>query len=341
MKVSEFEYSLPRELIAQEPAEPRDSSRLLVLHRGSGAIEHRTFTDIPGYLRAGDCLVLNDTRVIRARLLGRRSTGGRVEVFLLREVGDDWWEALVKPGGRVRPGTAVVFGGGILRAEIAGDTEFGGRLVRLTSTGCTVRHAIDRVGLVPLPPYIRRPVEDAERYQTVYAREEGSVAAPTAGLHFTPRLLDRLRAAGVGTVFITLHVGLGTFRPVQVEDVEGHRMHEEYYSVSAEAAADINRAVSAGGRVVAVGTTVVRTLETVAGEGGMVRPGGGWTGVFIAPGYALRVVSALVTNFHLPRSTLLMLVSAFAGRENVLRAYEEAVRLRYRFYSFGDAMLIV
>ena len=341
MRVSDFEYNLPRGLIAQAPVEPRDSSRLLVLRRDSGVIEHAVFSDIPGYLRAGDCLVVNDTRVIRARLLGRRETGGSVEVFLLRSLDGGLWEALVRPGKRVRPGARLFFGDGSLEAMVEGATDFGGRTVRLFAAGGDVRSAIERAGSVPLPPYIHEGIRDPERYQTVYAAREGSVAAPTAGLHFTPELLDRIRAAGVVVASLTLHVGLGTFRPVQAENVEEHEMHAEYYSLDEEAAGAINAAHSRGDRVIAVGTTAVRTIETCALPDGRVIPGSGWTRMFIFPGYEFRTVSALVTNFHLPRSTLLMLVCAFGGRENVMRAYEEAVRTGYRFYSFGDAMLII
>ncbi|NPV71592.1 MAG: tRNA preQ1(34) S-adenosylmethionine ribosyltransferase-isomerase QueA [Firmicutes bacterium] len=341
MRVSDFDYSLPRELIAQEPVEPRDASRLLVLHRDSGVMEHRNFRDILRYLRKGDCLVLNDTKVIRARLMGRKPTGGLVEVFLLRDTGDDVWEARVRPGKRLGLGTRVVFGDGDLQAEVVDRTEFGGRLVKLFTPGGRVREAIERVGTVPLPPYIHRPVHDAGRYQTVYAREDGSVAAPTAGLHFTPSLLEDVEGMGVRVAYVTLHVGLGTFRPVQVDEVEEHRMHAEHYSVPAPAAALINGTVAQGGRVIAVGTTVVRTLESVAPGEGRVNARDGWTSAFIYPGYEFKVVSALVTNFHLPKSTLLMLVSAFAGTQSVLHAYAEAVRRRYRFYSFGDAMLVI
>lgn len=314
---------------------------MLVLGRRSGVTEHTVFSDIPRYLRAGDCLVLNDTRVIRARLLGRKETGGAVEVFLLRRVEGDLWEALVRPGKRVRPGMRVLFGDGGLEAVIEGVTPFGGRTVRLRATDGDARSAIERFGSVPLPPYIHGVIQDPERYQTVYADEEGSVAAPTAGLHFTPELLERIRGSGVAVASLTLHVGLGTFRPVQAENVEEHEMHAEYYSLDERAAGAINAARSSGGRVVAVGTTAVRTLETCAGPDGRVVAASGWTRIFIYPGYEFRSVSALVTNFHLPRSTLLMLVCAFAGTRNVLQAYAEAVEMKYRFYSFGDAMLII
>lgn len=341
VKVAEFDYSLPEELIAQVPVEPRDSSRLLVMRRDSGDTEHTVFREIPRYLREGDLLVLNNTRVIRARLLGHKETGGSVEVFLLRRLEGDLWEVLVRPGKRLRPGARVSFAGGELQAIVEDVTGFGGRTVRLIARNGDVRSAIERTGHVPLPPYIHRGIEDPGRYQTVYASEEGSVAAPTAGLHFTTGLLDRVRSSGISTVFLTLHVGLGTFRPVQVEDVEEHEMHAEYYSIGDEATRAINETRSRGGRVVAVGTTAVRTLETAAGADGLVSAGSGWTRMFIYPGYRFKVISGLVTNFHLPRSTLLMLVCAFGGTGNVLRAYAEAVRMRYRFYSFGDAMLVI
>ncbi|MGE5509189.1 MAG: tRNA preQ1(34) S-adenosylmethionine ribosyltransferase-isomerase QueA [Chitinophagales bacterium] len=342
MRVADFDYELPPELIAQTPAEPRDSSRLLVLDRRTGAVEHRHFYDLPRFLSAGDLLVTNDTRVIRARLFGRKAEGGgKVEVFLLRPLSGSEWEALVRPGRRVRRGTALVFGEGELTAQVTGEGPAGKRTVRFAGAG-DLRATLDRLGQVPLPPYITTPLSDGERYQTVYAEREGSVAAPTAGLHFTPELLERLAAQGVGRASVTLHVGLGTFRPVEVEEVEAHEMHSEYYEVSAETAERIRAARRSGGRVVAVGTTSCRTLETVAAlGGGEMVAGSGWTDIFIYPGYRFRAIDALVTNFHLPRSTLLMLVSAFAGRELIFRAYEEAIRERYRFYSFGDAMLIL
>jgi S-adenosylmethionine:tRNA ribosyltransferase-isomerase len=338
VKVSEFDYFLPRELVAQVPVEPRDASRLLVLCRRSGDIEHARFEDLPRYLDQGDCLVLNDTRVLRARLLGVKETGGAAEVFLLRKIDGDVWEALVRPGKRVKPGSVVEFGG--LRALVVDRTGFGGRIVKLVADDGDVQGAIEQVGRVPLPPYIGTEIRDPERYQTVYASSTGSVAAPTAGLHFTEALLDRLRRAGVWTVFVTLHVGLGTFQPVKADEVESHRMHPEYFSITAEAAGTIERARTAGGRVIAVGTTSVRALESAADADGGLTAAAGWTSLFIYPGYRFRVVSALLTNFHLPRSTLLMLACAFGGTGNVLRAYREAVRLGYRFYSFGDAMLI-
>lgn len=341
MKVADFDFELPPERIAQTPIEPRDASRLMVLHRDSGELEHRIFRDLPRYLRTGDALVLNDTRVIPARLIGEREgTGGRVEVLLLHPTGPDTWETLVRPGRKARPGQRLLFGGGRLRAEVQGLTPAGGRAVRFTYEG-RFEDVLEELGRVPLPPYIRTELEDPGRYQTVYARDPGSAAAPTAGLHFTPRLLEEIAGLGVEIVYLTLHVGLGTFRPVQVEDVEEHVMHAEYYRVTEEAAARLNAARARGGRIIPVGTTALRTLETVADEAGVIRPGSGWTDIFIYPGYRFKATDALVTNFHLPRSTLLMLVSALAGRERILAAYREAVRLGYRFFSFGDAMLIL
>ncbi|GFN23194.1 tRNA preQ1(34) S-adenosylmethionine ribosyltransferase-isomerase QueA [Thermanaeromonas sp. C210] len=341
MRVEEFDYYLPPELIAQEPVEPRDSSRLLVLHRRDGRLEHRRFYDLPQYLEKGDILVLNDTRVIPARLFGRKAgTGGRVEVLLLSPLGGDRWETLVRPGRRVPPGTRLIFGQGELEARVLSTTDEGGRVLEFAYRG-SWEDILARLGRVPLPPYIRRELPDPERYQTVYARHPGSAAAPTAGLHFTPRLLEKIREKGVEVASILLHVGLGTFRPVKEETVEKHRMHAEYYIVLPETAEAINKARARGGRVVAVGTTVVRTLETVATPEGRISPGEGYTDLFIYPGYSFKAVDCLITNFHLPRSTLLMLVSAFAGREKILQAYRVAVEEGYRFFSFGDAMLIL
>ncbi|MGE5554404.1 MAG: tRNA preQ1(34) S-adenosylmethionine ribosyltransferase-isomerase QueA [Betaproteobacteria bacterium] len=347
MLVSDFDYCLPPELIAQTPAEPRDASRLLVLERSTGQLRHRIFREIGEFLRPGDLLVLNDTRVIRARLFGRKEpSGGRVEVFLLRRLAgeNETWECLVRPGRRIRQGARLVFGEGELRGTVVGEEAEGKRLITFASPDHEPAAWLERLGEVPLPPYITQPLADGERYQTVYARHRGSVAAPTAGLHFTPELLETLEAQGVRRALLTLHVGLGTFRPVQAEKVEEHVMHSEYYELPAETAGAVNAARRAGNRVVAVGTTVCRTLETAAraasGTGG-ITASEGWTDLFIYPGYRFRVVDVLLTNFHLPRSTLLMLVSAFAGRDLVLRAYEEAIRERYRFYSFGDAMLIL
>jgi S-adenosylmethionine:tRNA ribosyltransferase-isomerase len=343
VKTSDFDYELPRELIAQYPAERRDESRLLVLRRDTGGIEHRAFRDILRYLAARDVLVLNESRVFPARFLGvKRGTGGRVEMFLLRELSPFRWEVLVKPGVRVREGAVLEFGGGRMSARVVRELQGGRREVELALAG-DVHRAIEEYGRVPLPPYIDREPEpaDSDRYQTVYARVDGAVAAPTAGLHFTEPLLAELSSRGVAAARVVLHVGLGTFRPISVEDPEAHEMEEERYEISTDAAGTINAARASGGRVVAVGTTSVRVLETVADADGRVRPGEGATRLFIRPPHAFRCVDVLLTNFHLPRSTLLMLVSAFAGREAVLAAYREAIREGYRFYSYGDAMLVI
>lgn len=349
MRLEDFDYELPPELIAQAPVEPRDASRLLVVHREGGRLEHRHFRDLPEYLRAGDVLVRNVTRVLRARLVGRRPGGGTAELLLLEPRPDGTWEALGRPARRLRPGTAVRVppaeassGGGELVAAVTAVLGGGRVVVRLEAEG-PLDAALEQYGQVPLPPYIRRPLADPGRYQTIYAAQPGSVAAPTAGLHFTPAVLERLQARGVTVADVTLHVGLGTFEPVRVPDVERHRMHAERYEVPVATAEAIARARTVGGRTVAVGTTVTRTLEATADpeQPGLVRPGSGRTELFIRPGHRWRVVDLLLTNFHLPRSTLLMLVCAFAGRELVLRAYREAVREGYRFYSFGDAMLLL
>ena len=332
-------YDLPEERIAQTPVEPRDHSRLMVLHRDTDQIEHRHFYDVIDYLNPGDVLVINETRVIPARLFGERAGGGACEVLLLRQLGPKRWETLVKPGKKLKPGAEITFGGGRLRARIAETTDVGGRIVDFDCDG-TFEAALDELGEMPLPPYIHERLEDKERYQTVYAKQEGSAAAPTAGLHFTPELLDRIREKGVDVVPVLLHVGLGTFRPVKTENVEEHEMHSEYFEVTEEAAARINAARERGGRVVAVGTTSVRTLESAA-ENGVLLPKRGETSIFIKPGYRFQMVDALITNFHLPGSTLVMLVSALYDREKILAAYEEAVRDGYRFFSFGDAMLIL
>ena len=332
-------YDLPEERIAQTPVEPRDHSRLMVLHRDTDQIEHRRFYDVIDYLNPGDVLVINETRVIPSRLFGERAGGGACEVLLLRQLGPKRWETLVKPGKKLKPGAEITFGGGRLRARIAETTDVGGRIVDFDCDG-TFEAALDELGEMPLPPYIHERLEDKERYQTVYAKQEGSAAAPTAGLHFTPELLDRIREKGVDVVPVLLHVGLGTFRPVKTENVEEHEMHSEYFEVTAEAAARINAARERGGRVVAVGTTSVRTLESAA-ENGVLLPRRGETSIFIKPGYRFQMVDALITNFHLPGSTLVMLVSALYDREKILAAYEEAVRDEYRFFSFGDAMLIL
>ena len=338
MRLADFDYPLPKDLIAQQPVSPRDASRLLVVERASGRLMHRTFREIVDYLHDGDVLVVNDTRVLPARLRGRRAgTGGAVELLLLRPSENGAWEALVRPGRRVRDGTIVEVGAGATPVRIGARLPDGRRMISLPSGG-EMMDLLRRAGEVPLPPYIKRTPDDPEAYQTVYAREDGAVAAPTAGLHFTPELLEQLRQRGVGVVTLTLHVGLGTFQPVTVDDIRQHRMEVEHYTIPPQAAAAIN---DRRGRLVAVGTTTVRALETAPGAGGRVSAGSGWTDLFIYPGFAFRAVEALVTNFHLPRTTLLMLVCAFAGRELVLRAYEEAIRERYRFYSFGDAMLIL
>lgn len=341
LKKSDFFFELPKELIAQDPLEERSSSRLLVLDKESGRVSHHVFRELPDYLRPGDCLVLNNTKVIPARLLGEREgTGGRVEVLLLKRREGDVWETLVKPGKKCRPGSRFLFGGGLLRAEVLKTVEEGNRLIRFFYDGI-FEEVLDRLGEMPLPPYITHKLKDKDRYQTVYARYEGSAAAPTAGLHFTRELLGRIEEMGVRIAYVTLHVGLGTFRPVKEENVLDHHMHSEYYQVTEEAADLINRTRQEGGRVFCVGTTSCRTVESAADESGNVRAGCGSTDIFIYPGYRFKVLDALVTNFHLPESTLVMLVSALAGREQVLHAYEEAIRERYRFFSFGDAMLIV
>ena len=338
---SDFSFELPRELIAQDPLEERTSSRLLVLDRHSGAVSHHVFREIGDFLRPGDCLVLNNTKVIPARLLGEREgTGAHVELLLLKRRSGDVWETLVRPGKKCRPGTVLTFGDGLLKAEILETVEEGNRLVRFIYEGI-FEEALDRLGEMPLPPYITHKLQDRNRYQTVYAKYEGSAAAPTAGLHFTEELLESLEAKGIRLAYVTLHVGLGTFRPVKEENVLDHHMHSEYFQVPEETAALINRTRAEGGRILCVGTTSCRTVESAAGEDGQVRACSGNTDIFIYPGYRFRVLDGLITNFHLPESTLIMLVSALAGRENVLRAYEEAVRERYRFFSFGDAMLVV
>ena len=340
LKTSDYFYELPPELIAQDPLEDRSSSRLMVLDQKTGAVSHHVFREIPSFLRPGDCLVLNNTRVIPARLMGvREETGGAVEVLLLKRRTGDVWECLVKPGKKARPGTRLAFGDGLLHAQVEDVVEDGNRLIRFFYDGIW-EEVLDRLGEMPLPPYITHKLQDKNRYQTVYARFDGSAAAPTAGLHFTPELLDQIQGMGVELAYVTLHVGLGTFRPVKVENVKEHHMHSEYYQVSTEAAEKINRTKKNGGRVICVGTTSCRTVESAADENGQVEAGCGDTDIFIYPGYRFKVLDALITNFHLPESTLVMLVSALAGREHVLAAYEEAVKERYRFFSFGDAMLI-
>ena len=340
LKKSDFFFSLPQELIAQDPLADRSASRLLVLHKDSGKTEHRVFKDITTYLHKGDCLVLNKTRVIPARLIGKKEeTGAAVELLLLKRREKDVWETLVRPGKKCRQGARLVFGEGLLRAEILKTVEEGNRLVRFSYDGI-FEEVLDKLGEMPLPPYITHKLSDKNRYQTVYAKYNGSAAAPTAGLHFTEELLKEIEAMGVETAYVTLHVGLGTFRPVKEDNILEHHMHSEYYEVSEEAAEKINRIKAAGGRIVCVGTTSCRTVESAAGEDGKVCAGSGSTEIFIYPGYRFKVLDALITNFHLPESTLVMLVSALAGREAVLAAYEEAVREGYRFFSFGDAMYI-
>ena len=353
LTLSDFSYDLPQEQIAQTPMTPRDASRLLVMDRKTGALEHRIFRDIAEYIRPQDVLVINDTKVIPARIVGRRAykmkngtlektdSSAPVELLLLRQTEKDVWQALAGPGKRARTGDILEFGNGILQAHVEDVIEGGQRIVRLSCQTATVYEALHQLGSMPLPPYITKKLEDSDRYQTVYSQVEGSAAAPTAGLHFTKELLDRLRAQGTAVVPVLLHVGLGTFRPVKEEHIQDHTMHAEYISVSEESACQINDRRAAGGRVIAVGTTSCRTLESVAGEDGILRPYTGETGIYIYPGYRFKIVDGLITNFHLPESTLLMLVSAFAGREQILHAYHIAVAEKYRFFSFGDAMLII
>ena len=341
LKTSDFYYDLPEELIAQVPAEKRDMSRLMVLDKSTGKLAHKHFCDIIEYLNEGDVLVLNRSRVIPARLYGKREdTGADIEVLLLKRLGSDIWETLVKPGKKCKVGARIVFGDGIMTGEITDVTEEGNRIIRFSSEAMTVDDAIHEIGQMPLPPYITHELKDKDRYQTVYARYEGSAAAPTAGLHFTEELLGQIEAMGVRIARVTLHVGLGTFRPVKVEDVAEHHMHSEFYMVSEEAARLINGTKQAGGRIISVGTTSTRTLESVALPDGTVVPGSGNTEIFIYPGYTFKVIDGLITNFHLPESTLLMLVSALAGKDHILAAYREAVKMGYRFFSFGDAMFI-
>ena len=340
MKTSDFSYYLPEELIAQTPLGQRDSSRLLKLDRQSGRVEHHHFYDIINYLQPGDCLVMNDSRVLPARLLGHRPTGGAVEVLLLRDLGNKRWECLCKPGRKMQVGNEVIFGNGDLTATVVEVKEDGNRIVEFHYDGIFLE-VLERLGKMPLPPYIKEELENQERYQTVYSREVGSAAAPTAGLHFTNELLDQIRAKGVKTAFVTLHVGLGTFRPVKAENIHDHHMHSELCMMSAETATILNETKAAGGRVICVGTTSCRTLESLVNEDGSFEAKSKWTEIFIYPGYTFKAMDGLITNFHLPESTLVMLVSAFAGRENVLAAYEEAVREKYRFFSFGDAMCIL
>jgi len=339
LKTSDFWYDLPEELIAQTPLQQRDSSRLLVLDKESGAISHRHFYDILDYLNPGDCLVMNDSRVLPARLLGHRPTGGAVEVLLLRDLGDKKWECLCKPGRKMQVDSEVIFGDGELTATVAEVLETGNRVVEFHYEGIFLE-VLEHLGKMPLPPYIKAELQDQERYQTVYSREVGSAAAPTAGLHWTPELLEKAREKGIKTAFVTLHVGLGTFRPVKVENVLEHHMHAELCMISSETAEILNQTKAEGGRIICVGTTSCRTLESLVNDDGSFEAKSKWTEIFIYPGYKFKAMQGLITNFHLPESTLVMLVSAFGGKEHIMAAYEEAVRLRYRFFSFGDAMFI-
>ena len=339
MKTSDFWYDLPEELIAQTPLEKRDSSRLLVLDRNSGAVGHKHFYDIIDYLQPGDCLVMNDSRVLPARLLGHRPSGGAVEVLLLRDLGGKKWECLCKPGRKMQVGNQVIFGNGELTAEVTEVKDDGNRVVEFRYEGIFLE-VLERLGKMPLPPYIKAELQDQERYQTVYSREVGSAAAPTAGLHFTNELLKKIREKGIKTAFVTLHVGLGTFRPVKAEEISEHHMHSELCTIGEETAKILNETKAAGGRIICVGTTSCRTLESLVNDDGSFEAKSKWTEIFIYPGYQFKAMQGLITNFHLPESTLVMLVSAFAGRENVLSAYAEAVKERYRFFSFGDAMFI-
>ena len=340
MKTSDFYYDLPSELIAQTPLDRRDGSRLLTLNKETGETAHMHFFDLPKLLRPGDCLVLNDSRVLPARLLGRREPGGgAAEVLLLIDRGDKVWECLVRPGRKMKPGARLSFGGGLLTAEVLEEVEGGNRLIRFDYEGIFLE-ILEQLGKMPLPPYIKEELNDPERYQTVYSREVGSAAAPTAGLHFTRELLDQVEAMGVRLAYVTLHVGLGTFRPVKEEEITDHEMHAEYCMISQETADAINQTKRSGGRVICVGTTSCRTVESWAAEDGTMKESAGWTSIYIYPGYRFKVLDCLITNFHLPESTLVMLVSALAGREHILAAYQEAVEERYRFFSFGDAMFI-
>ncbi|HBA64311.1 MAG TPA: tRNA preQ1(34) S-adenosylmethionine ribosyltransferase-isomerase QueA [Lachnospiraceae bacterium] len=341
MKKEDFNYELPEELIAQDPLEDRSGSRLMVLDKETGKTEHHVFREITEYLKPGDCLVINDTKVIPARLIGSKiGTEAKIEVLLLKRKENDIWETLVKPGKKAKPGTKISFGDGLLVGEVIDVVEEGNRLIQFTYTGI-FEEILDQLGQMPLPPYITHQLEDKNRYQTVYAKHSGSAAAPTAGLHFTPELLEQIRKMGVEIAHVTLHVGLGTFRPVKVENILEHHMHSEFYQIEVVEAEKINRARREGHRVICVGTTSCRTVESAADENGMLQECSGWTEIFIYPGYQFKVLDGLITNFHLPESTLIMLVSALAGREHVLAAYEEAVKERYRFFSFGDAMLVI
>ena len=341
MDVKDFDYDLPEELIAQDPLEDRSSSRLMVLDKKTGDIEHKIFRDVVDYLQPGDCLVLNNTKVIPARLFGvKEGTEAKIEILLLKRKENDIWETLVKPGKKCKPGVKISFGEGLLTGEVLEVVEDGNRLIQFHYDGI-FEEILDQLGQMPLPPYITHQLKDKNRYQTVYAKYDGSAAAPTAGLHFTPELLQQIRDMGIDIAEVTLHVGLGTFRPVKVDTIEEHHMHSEYFFIEEDQAKLINDTKAAGGRVIAVGTTSCRTLESAVGEDGKLKATSGWTDIFIYPGYQFKVIDALITNFHLPESTLLMLVSALAGKENIMNAYEEAVKERYRFFSFGDAMFIM
>lgn len=340
MNVKDFDFELPQELIAQDPLEDRSGSKLLILDKDTGKTEHRIFRDIVSYLNPGDCLVINNTKVIPARLYGvKEGTEAHIEILLLKRRENDIWETLVKPGKKAKPGTKIIFGDGLLTGEVIDVVEEGNRLIQFSYEGI-FEEILDRLGQMPLPPYITHQLQDKDRYNTVYAVHSGSAAAPTAGLHFTPELLEEIRAKGVEIAPVTLHVGLGTFRPVKVDDVEHHHMHSEFYMITEESAQKINHAKEAGHRVICVGTTSCRTIESAADENGRLKECSGWTEIFIYPGYQFKILDALITNFHLPESTLIMLVSALAGKEHVMAAYEEAVKERYRFFSFGDAMFI-
>lgn len=340
MNLHDFYYELPQELIAQDPLEDRSSSRLLLLNKQTGEVEHHIFKEVINYLHPGDCLVVNNTKVIPARLIGSKvGTDAKIEVLLLKRGEDNVWETLVKPGKKARPGIKISFGDGLLIGEVIDVIEDGNRMIRFTYDGI-FEEILDQLGQMPLPPYITHQLQDKNRYQTVYAKHDGSAAAPTAGLHFTPELLQAIRDKGVNIAHVTLHVGLGTFRPVKVENIQEHHMHSEFYMVEEEQAELINATKARGGRVIAVGTTSCRTLESAAGEDGILKAGSGWTDIFIYPGYAFKLIDCLITNFHLPESTLMMLVSALAGRDKIMEAYDKAVKERYRFFSFGDAMFI-
>ncbi len=340
MKTSDFYFDLPQELIAQDPLEDRSSSRLLVLDRETGKTEHHIFKDVIDYLNPGDCLVVNNTKVIPARLFGsKEGTEAKIEILLLKRKENDVWETLVKPGKKAKPGTRISFGDGLLTGEVIDVVEEGNRLIKFTYDGI-FEEILDQLGQMPLPPYITHQLKDKNRYQTVYAKHDGSAAAPTAGLHFTPELLEAIKAKGVNIAHVTLHVGLGTFRPVKVEDVTNHHMHSEFYIVEEDQAKLINETKQRGGKIISVGTTSCRTLESATDDQGILHAGSGWTDIFIYPGYKFKMIDRLITNFHLPESTLLMLVSALAGKDKIMAAYEEAVKERYRFFSFGDAMLL-